>query len=103
MTSLILVPQRGHGWPPLSWTASQSRACFAKVGGTLLQAEDELASINMAIGASYGGVPALTAIGFAAGAWFPGRFVTPLVTVVVFFGLAFGTQAAIVEDRCHQT
>ena len=40
------------------------------------------------------GVPALTAIGFAAGAWFPGRFVTPLVTVVVFFGLAFGTQAA---------
>jgi len=40
------------------------------------------------------GVPMLTAIGFAAGAWFPGRFVTPLVMVVVFFGLAFGTQAA---------
>jgi 2-oxoglutarate ferredoxin oxidoreductase subunit alpha len=31
------------------------------VGGTLVQAEDELASINMALGASYGGVPALTA------------------------------------------
>jgi 2-oxoglutarate ferredoxin oxidoreductase subunit alpha len=31
------------------------------VGGTLLQAEDELASINMIIGASYGGVPSLTA------------------------------------------
>ena len=43
---------------------------------------------------SAAGVPALTAIGFAAGAWFPGRFVTPLVTVVMFFGLAFGTQAA---------
>ena len=43
---------------------------------------------------SAAGVPALTAIGFAAGAWFPGRFVTPLVTVVVFFGLAFSTQAA---------
>jgi hypothetical protein len=43
---------------------------------------------------SVAGIPALTAIGFAAGAWFPGRFVTPLVTVVVFFGLAFGTQAA---------
>jgi hypothetical protein len=42
---------------------------------------------------SVAGVPALTAIGFAAGAWFPGRFVTPLVTVVVFFGLAYGTQA----------
>ncbi|HET7672047.1 MAG TPA: 2-oxoacid:acceptor oxidoreductase subunit alpha [Burkholderiales bacterium] len=34
---------------------------LAKVGGTLVQAEDELASINMAIGASYGGVPSLTA------------------------------------------
>jgi hypothetical protein len=43
---------------------------------------------------SAAGVPALTAIGFAAGAWFPGRFVTPLVTVVMFFGVAFSTQAA---------
>ena len=43
---------------------------------------------------SVAGIPPLTAIGFAAGAWFPGRFVTPLVTVVAFFGLAFGTQAA---------
>ena len=34
---------------------------LSKVGGTLVQAEDELASINMIIGASYGGVPALTA------------------------------------------
>jgi hypothetical protein len=34
LTSLIRVPQRGHGCPPLSWTASQSRACFSKVGGT---------------------------------------------------------------------
>jgi len=32
-----------------------------KVGGTLVQAEDELASINMAIGASYSGKPSLTA------------------------------------------
>jgi 2-oxoglutarate ferredoxin oxidoreductase subunit alpha len=32
-----------------------------QVGGVLVQAEDELASINMALGASYGGVPALTA------------------------------------------
>ena len=31
------------------------------IGGVLLQAEDELASINMAIGASYGGTPSLTA------------------------------------------
>jgi 2-oxoglutarate ferredoxin oxidoreductase subunit alpha len=34
---------------------------LTKVGGTLVQAEDELASINMILGASYGGVPALTA------------------------------------------
>jgi len=32
-----------------------------KIGGALLQAEDELSSINMIIGASFGGVPALTA------------------------------------------
>jgi 2-oxoglutarate ferredoxin oxidoreductase subunit alpha len=32
-----------------------------QLGGSLLQAEDELASINMVIGASFGGVPAMTA------------------------------------------
>jgi len=41
----------------LEWIAP----ALQKVGGTLLQAEDELASINMIVGASYGGVPALTA------------------------------------------
>jgi 2-oxoglutarate ferredoxin oxidoreductase subunit alpha len=41
----------------LEWMSS----ALTKVGGTLVQAEDELASINMIIGASYGGVPALTA------------------------------------------
>ena len=34
---------------------------LSQMGGTLLQAEDELASINMAIGGSYGGVPSMTA------------------------------------------
>jgi 2-oxoglutarate ferredoxin oxidoreductase subunit alpha len=41
----------------LEWLAPT----LAGVGGTLVQAEDELASINMAIGASFGGVPSLTA------------------------------------------
>jgi 2-oxoglutarate ferredoxin oxidoreductase subunit alpha len=41
----------------LEWLAP----ALPKVGGTLLQAEDELAAINMIIGASYGGTPALTA------------------------------------------
>ena len=41
----------------LEWLAPS----LTKVGGTLLQAEDELAAINMIIGASFGGTPALTA------------------------------------------
>ena len=41
----------------LEWLSS----ALPRLGGTLVQAEDELASINMAIGASYGGVPSLTA------------------------------------------
>lgn len=41
----------------LEWLAAN----LPKVGGALVQAEDELASINMIIGSSYGGTPALTA------------------------------------------
>jgi 2-oxoglutarate ferredoxin oxidoreductase subunit alpha len=41
----------------LEWLAPN----LGRVGGTLVQAEDELASINMALGASFGGVPSLTA------------------------------------------
>jgi 2-oxoglutarate ferredoxin oxidoreductase subunit alpha len=41
----------------LEWLAPR----LERLGGGLLQAEDELASINMVIGASFGGVPALTA------------------------------------------
>ncbi|WP_029009461.1 2-oxoacid:acceptor oxidoreductase subunit alpha [Azospirillum halopraeferens] len=41
----------------LEWLAPN----LARTGGTLVQAEDELASINMCIGASYGGVPSITA------------------------------------------
>jgi len=41
----------------LEWLAPR----LEQLGGSLLQAEDELASINMVIGASFGGVPALTA------------------------------------------
>ncbi len=41
----------------LEWLAGGLEA----VGGQLLQAEDELAAINMCLGAAYGGVPAFTA------------------------------------------
>ena len=42
---------------PLEWLAK----ALPKVGGQLIQAEDELAAITQIIGASYGGVPAFTA------------------------------------------
>lgn len=41
----------------LEWLAPN----LARCGGALVQAEDELASVNMIIGASFGGVPSLTA------------------------------------------
>lgn len=41
----------------LEWLAPN----LTHVGGTLVQAEDELASINMCLGGSFGGVPSLTA------------------------------------------
>jgi 2-oxoglutarate ferredoxin oxidoreductase subunit alpha len=41
----------------LEWLAPN----LERLGGSLLQAEDELASINMIIGSSFGGVPSLTA------------------------------------------
>ncbi len=41
----------------LEWLAPR----LERLGGTLLQAEDELASVNMLIGSAFGGVPALTA------------------------------------------
>lgn len=41
----------------LEWMSS----ALPKLGGSLVQAEDELSSINMAIGGSYGGIPSLTA------------------------------------------
>ncbi|MEI8394629.1 MAG: 2-oxoacid:acceptor oxidoreductase subunit alpha [Rhodospirillaceae bacterium] len=40
----------------LEWMAPR----FPDVGGVLCQAEDEIAAVQMAIGASYGGVPSLT-------------------------------------------
>jgi 2-oxoglutarate ferredoxin oxidoreductase subunit alpha len=41
----------------LEWLTS----ALPKIGGVFVQAEDELASINMCVGASYGGAPSITA------------------------------------------
>jgi len=41
----------------LEWLAP----ALPKIGGVLVQAEDELASVNMIVGSSYGGVPSVTA------------------------------------------
>jgi len=38
------------------------------------------------------GIPALSAVGFAAGAWFPSRFTVPIATVGAFFALGFSAQ-----------
>jgi hypothetical protein len=39
------------------------------------------------------GIPALSAVGFTAGAWFPSRFTVPIVTVGAFFALGFSGEA----------
>ncbi len=65
----------------LEWLAGRLPA----VGGCLVQAEDELASINMCLGASFGGVPALTA---TSG---PG-----LALMVETLGLAVATEVPVV-------
>jgi len=65
----------------LEWMAS----ALPKCGGSLIQAEDELASINMAIGASFGGAPSFTA---TAG---PG-----LSLMIESLGLAVASETPIV-------
>lgn len=71
---------------------------LTRVGGTLLQAEDELASINMIIGASYGGVPSLTATagpGLALMTESIGLAVTAEVPVVVVDVMRGGPSTGI--------
>jgi 2-oxoglutarate ferredoxin oxidoreductase subunit alpha len=46
---------------PASDALEYLAAPLERLGGALVQAEDELAAINMVIGAAYGGVPAFTA------------------------------------------
>jgi 2-oxoglutarate ferredoxin oxidoreductase subunit alpha len=78
----------------LEWMAP----ALARVGGTLLQAEDELASINMIIGASYGGVPSLTATagpGLALMAEGMGLAVSAEVPVVVVDVMRGGPSTGI--------
>jgi 2-oxoglutarate ferredoxin oxidoreductase subunit alpha len=65
----------------LEWMAPALSQC----GGVLLQAEDELASINMIVGASFGGTPSLTA---TAG---PG-----LSLMVETLGLAVASETPVV-------
>jgi 2-oxoglutarate ferredoxin oxidoreductase subunit alpha len=71
---------------------------LVKVGGTLLQAEDELASVNMVIGASFGGVPSLTATagpGLALMAEAIGLAVTAEVPIVVVDVMRGGPSTGI--------
>ena len=52
----------GAGYPITPWSSVMEilRAQLPKFGGTFMQAEDEIASIAMAIGAAYGGTLAMT-------------------------------------------
>ena len=69
----------------LEWLAPR----LEQLGGSLLQAEDELASINMVIGASFGGVPSMTA---TSG---PG-----LSLMLEGLGLAVASRNACAGDQC---
>ena len=77
-----------------AWAELGCLACIGAVYGLTARQAPWGGPLWWPAAVSIAGVPALTAIGFAAGAWFPSRFVTPLVTVVVFFGFGFSTQAA---------
>ncbi|MFA7430987.1 MAG: 2-oxoacid:acceptor oxidoreductase subunit alpha [Rhodospirillaceae bacterium] len=68
----------------LEWLAPN----LAKLGGTLVQAEDELASITMCLGGSFGGVPSLTA---TSG---PGL---ALMTEALGLGVASETPVVVVD------
>lgn len=68
----------------LEWLAPN----LARTGGALVQAEDELASITMCLGASFGGVPSLTA---TAG---PGL---SLMTEAIGLGVASETPVVIID------
>jgi hypothetical protein len=84
----------------VAWAATTGWAMIAYLGcvGVLYGITARQASWGgplwwpAAVGAA--GIPAITAIAFAAGAFFPSRFTPPLVTFVAFFGLGFGAQAA---------
>ena len=78
----------------LEWLA----AALPKVGGVLVQAEDELASINQIIGASFGGTPALTATsgpGFALMTESIGLAVCAEVPVVILDVMRCGPSTGI--------
>lgn len=78
----------------LEWLAP----ALPKVGGVLVQAEDELASINQIIGASYGGVPSLTATsgpGLALMTESLGLAVTAEVPIVVVDVMRVGPSTGI--------
>ncbi len=70
-----------------AWAEAGCLGCVAVVYGITARQASWGGPLWWPVVVSVAGVPALTAIGFAAGATFPGRFVTPLITVAVFFGL----------------
>jgi hypothetical protein len=92
------TPRPRWGRQLAAWAAATCWAMVAYLGcvGVLYGVTAQQASWGgplwwpVAVGAA--SVPAVTALGFAAGASFPSRFTTPLVAIGAFFGLGFSTE-----------
>jgi 2-oxoglutarate ferredoxin oxidoreductase subunit alpha len=85
----------------LEWLAPRLK----RLGGQLVQAEDELSSINMTIGASYGGLPSLTATsgpGLALMSESIGLAVSSEVPIVIVDVMRAGPSTGI-PTRSEQT
>jgi hypothetical protein len=101
MTDLMAgTPRPRWGAQLAVWAATTSWAMLAYlgcVGFLYLETAQHAAGSGplwwpAAVGAA--GIPALSAIGFTAGALRPTRFTAPLVTVATFFALGLGSEAA---------
>jgi hypothetical protein len=101
MTDLVTGTARPRWGAQLAvWAATTCWAMVAYlgcVGALYLQIAHQAAGSGplwwpAAVGAA--GIPALSAVGFAAGALYPSRFAAPLITIAAFFALGFGSEAA---------
>ena len=70
----------GYPITPASEIAEGAALYFPKTGGTFLQAESEVAAINMLYGAASGGIRAMTASS------------SPIIVLTAFFWISSGME-----------